>query len=259
MIGGILMDVFPFELLDQEHNRIITEANRRGVTLRLLGALAFELRCSQSAALRVELGRTLSDLDYVALTHQWDDVVKLLTSLDYSFDERRAMLHGNERIIFFHPSELRVDVFFDQLDMCHKIDFRNRLSIHDQTISLADLLLEKLQIIQITEKDIIDIITLFMEHPVTEDEVGINARYITDRFAWDWGFYHTATINLRRVHGEFIFNYAQLTIENQETIRRRIDQLLTAIEKIPKTIKWKIRARIGTTFKWYREVGDLVR
>jgi hypothetical protein len=259
MIRGILMDIFPFELLNNEHNRIIAEANRCGVTMRLLGALAFELRCSRSAALRVELGRTLSDLDYLALTKQWDDVVRLLTSLGYSFDERHAMLHGDGRIIFFHPSELRVDVFFDQLDMCHKIDLRNRLLIHDQTISLADLLLEKLQIVQITEKDIIDIITLLIEHPVIEDESGINTLYIANRFAGDWGFYHTATTNLRRVYDEFIFHYSQLTEDNQQIVRTRIDQLTNSIEQTPKNLKWKIRARIGTAIKWYRDVGDLVR
>ena len=253
------MDVFPFELLNQEHNRIIAEASRLGVTMRLLGALAFELRCPQSAALRVELGRTLSDLDYVALTRQWDDVVKLLTSLDYSFDERHAMLHGRERIIFFRPNNLRVDVFFDKLDMCHKIDLRERLSTHNQTISLADLLLEKLQIVQITEKDIIDIIVLFLEHPVTEDESGINTRYITDRFSWDWGFYHTATTNLRRLREEFLLHYSQLTEEKQRTACTRIDKLMAAIEDAPKTIKWKARARIGTSLRWYKDVGDLVR
>jgi hypothetical protein len=143
--------------------------------------------------------------------------------------------------------------------MCHKIDLRNRLSIHDQTISLADLLLEKIQIVQITEKDIIDIITLFMEHPVTEDESGINTRYIADRFAGDWGFYHSATTNLLRVYDEFIFNYSPLTEDNQRIVRTRIDQLTDSIEQTPKTLKWKARARFGTSLKWYRDVGDLVR
>jgi hypothetical protein len=253
------MDVFPFELLNQEHNRIITEANQRGVKLRLMGALAFELRCSSLAALRADMGRTLSDLDYVALTRQWDDVVKLLTSLDYSFDERRAMLHGSDRIIFFHPSGLRVDVFFDQLDMCHKIDFRGRLAIHDQTISLADLLLEKLQIVKITEKDIIDMITLFLEHPLSEDEAGINGPYIASRFSGDWGFYYTATHNLKRLRDEFLGRYPQLTADMQEKVSRRIGQLLDTIETAPKSLQWKLRARIGTSLKWYRDVGDLVR
>jgi hypothetical protein len=253
------LDIFPFELLNQEHNRIMAEANRCGVTMRLLGALAFELRCPQNSSLRAELGRTLSDLDYMALTRQWDDIVKLLTSLGYSFDERRAMLHGLERVIFLHPNNLRVDVFFDKLDMCHKIDLRERLSIHDQTISLADLLLEKLQIIQITEKDIIDIIALLLEHPVTEDETGINARYIAGRLSGDWGFYHTATSNLRRMQEEFLAHYSQLSEENQQTVRTRIDKLMTVIEKAPKTIQWKARARIGTSLKWYKDVGDLVR
>jgi len=253
------VDVFPFELLNQEHSRIIAEATRRGVTLRLLGALAFELRCPQRAELRAALGRTLSDLDYMALTGQWDEVVKLLTGLDYSFDERRAMLHGHERIIFFHPEGVRVDVFFDKLDMCHEIDLRQRLAVHDQTLSLADLLLEKLQIVRITEKDIIDIIVLFLEHPLSEDESGINKRYIADRFSGDWGFYHTATINLHRLQGEFLTKYSVLNETDQQVVRERITGLLQAIEAAPKSTRWKVRARVGTSVRWYKDVGELVR
>ena len=106
------MDVFPFEMLYKEHRRIAVEAEKRKVIIRLLGALAFELRCSQYAHLRSALGRQLSDLDYVALSRQWDAIIELLTSLGYSFDERRAMLHGHDRVIFFHPNGLQVDVFF---------------------------------------------------------------------------------------------------------------------------------------------------
>jgi hypothetical protein len=253
------VDVFPFELLNQEHNRIIAEATRRGITLRLLGALAFELRCPQNSALRRALGRTLSDLDYMANSGQWDEVVNLLTSLDYSFDERRAMLHGHERIIFFHPEGVRVDVFFDKLDMCHEIDLRQRLAIHDQTLSLADLLLEKLQIVRITEKDIIDLIVFFLEHPISEDESGIHKGYIADRFSGDWGFYYTATTNLRRLRDEFLSTYPILSEFEQHVIQERVAGLLQAIESAPKSTRWKVRARLGTSVRWYKDVGELVR
>ena len=253
------MDFFPFELLNQEHQRIIAGAAQSAVTLRLLGALAFELRCPRQASLRKELGRQLSDLDYMSLTRQWDQVVSLITSLGYSFDERRAMLHGHDRLIFFHPEGLRVDVFFDRLDMCHNLDLRERLDVHDQTISLADLLLEKLQIVHITEKDIIDMIALFLEYPLSMDEQGINASYISNRFAWDWGFYYTARTNLLRLRDEFLPAYTQLTDADRRTLHDRISALLERIEAAPKTARWKVRQEIGASVKWYKDVGDLIR
>jgi hypothetical protein len=253
------MDFFPFELLYQEHQRIIAGAAQSAVTLRLLGALAFELRCPHQTNLRKELGRQLSDLDYMSLTRQWDQVVSLITGLGYSFDERRAMLHGHDRLIFFHPEGLRVDVFFDKLDMCHSLDLRERLDVNDQTLSLADLLLEKLQIVRITEKDIIDMIALFLEYPLSMDEQGINASYISKRLAWDWGFYHTAKTNLLRLRDEFLHSNTQLNEADRGTVHERISALLERIEAAPKTTKWKVRQKIGTSVKWYKDVGDLVR
>lgn len=253
------MEFFPFELLHQEHQRIVAGAAQSAVTLRLLGALAFELRCPHQASLRKELGRQLSDLDYMSLTRQWDQVVSLITGLGYSFDERRAMLHGHDRLIFFHPEGLRVDVFFDKLDMCHSLDLRERLEVHDQTLSLADLLLEKLQIVRITEKDIIDMIALFLEYPLSMDEQGINASYISNRLAWDWGFYHTAVTNLLRLRDEFLPAITLLTEADRRTVQDRISALLERIEAAPKTARWKVRQKIGTSVKWYKDVGDLVR
>jgi hypothetical protein len=253
------VDVFPFEMLFEEHLRIAAEAERRGVILRLLGALAFHLRCPQHAPLRTALGRELSDLDYVALSKQWDAIVTLLTSLGYAFDERRAMLHGNDRVIFFHPNGLRVDVFFDRLDMCHEIDLRGRLLIDPDTISLADLLLEKMQIMRITAKDIVDTIVLFLEHPLTRTDAGINADYVARRLAYDWGFYYTVITNLGRIRDEFLDQYPQLGSQERQVVRDRTGQMLDRIEAESKTLKWKMRARLGTSVQWYKDVGELVR
>jgi len=253
------MDAFPFELLNQEHQHILAEAEKKQILIRLLGALAFEIRCPVHSELRRALGRTLSDLDYMAISKQWEQIVELLTGLGYSFDERRAMLHGLDRVIFFHPNGLRVDIFFDQLDMCHKIDFRDRLIIDPQTISLSDLLLEKLQIVRINEKDIIDIIVLLLEHPLSESEESINTRYISERMANDWGFYYTATNNLRRIRDEFLNHYELINDQNRQIVHTRLDQMLHHIEAEPKTMKWKLRARVGTSVKWYKDVGELER
>lgn len=253
------MDEFPFELLYQEHRRILETSKQRGVSMRLLGALAFELRCPEQAGLRKALGRTLSDLDYTALSKQWEQVIEVLTSLGYEFDERRAMLHGLDRVIFSHPEGLRVDVFFDRLEMCHTIDFRERMKLDPETITLADLFLEKMQIVRITEKDIIDTIVLFIAHPVTETEEGINGAYIASRLSSDWGFYYTATTNLKRLRDEFIGQYELISEVDRTLARGRMDDMLARIEAAPKTLQWKLRAQVGTRTKWYKDVGELER
>ena len=222
--GVATLDEFPFELLYAEHQRIYKAANDHKVTMRLLGAIAFELRCSEQAALRRALGRTLTDLDYTVLSKQWEKVIEVMTSLGYEFDERRAMLHGLDRVIFFHPEEgLRVDIFFDKLEMCHTVDFRDRINLDKETITLADLFLEKMQIVRITEKDIIDTIVLFIAHPVTDTEEGINGAYIANRFSTDWGFYYTATCNLKRVRDEFLDHYEIIPDSVRRLSRDRID------------------------------------
>ena len=253
------IDEFPFELLNQEHRRILDAANQNQVTMRLLGALAFELRCPEQAGLRKALGRTLSDLDYTALSKQWEKVVNVLAGLGYEFDERRAMLHGLDRVIFLHPEGFRVDVFFDRLDMCHTIDFRERILLDPETITLADLFLEKMQIVRITQKDIIDTIVLFIAHPVTETEEGINAAYIAKRMSFDWGFYYTSTRNLKRVRDEFLDQFDLIPETDRRLARSRMDEMLDRIEAAQKTLQWKLRAQVGTRMKWYKDVGELER
>ena len=243
----------------QEAERIAQAAQRAGVTLRLLGALAFEYQCPRFNHLRVAMERVLSDLDFVALSSQWQEITTVLDSQGYTFDERYAMLHSNERLIFFHDDGFRVDVFLDRLDMCHVVDFRDRLDLEPKTISLTDLLLEKLQIVRITRKDLIDTIVLLREHDVSDSEKEINAEYIAARLAGDWGFYHTASENLKYIRDSALGEFAALGEEDRRVVQSRIDSLLQCIEDEPKTRSWRARAVIGTRLRWYKDVGDLDR
>jgi hypothetical protein len=247
------------EQMRDEARRILGGARASGVTLRLLGALAFEYQCPRFAGLRQSMGRVLSDLDLVSLSDQWQDVTRCLDGLGYAFDERYAMLHGNERLIFFHDDGFRVDVFFDRLDMCHMVDFRGRLEIDPMTISITDLLLEKLQIVRITRKDLIDTIVLLCEHEVGGDESGVNEDYVAQRFAAEWGFYYTATENLKFIRDQSFKEFPVLAELDWAVVRSRIDRLLERIENEPKPPAWRLRAKIGTKVRWYKEVGDLMR
>jgi hypothetical protein len=125
------------------------------------------------------------------------------------------------------------------------------------TIPLAEMLLEKLQIVQLNEKDVKDVIILLREHEVGEgDKETINSRYIAKLLSEDWGFYYTATMNLNKIKS-LLADYSQLVEYDKELIEDKIDRLINAIENEPKSLGWKMRAKIGTKKQWYRKVEEI--
>ena len=146
------------------------------------------------------------------------------------------------------------DSFFDKLAFCHTINFAGRLELDSPTITLGDLLLEKMQIVEINEKDIKDTLIMLREHEIQESEKeSVNARYIAKLLSDDWGFYHTATTNLDKVKSH-LDKFTSLSDEDRQDIRSKVDILLGAIEKEPKSMKWQMRAKIGTRKIWYTKV-----
>jgi hypothetical protein len=141
--------------------------------------------------------------------------------------------------------------------MCHNIDYRGRLEIDKPTVPLAELLLQKLQVVNFTEKDLKDVIILILEHEMADgDNETINVKRIAEMLSNDWGFYYTATTNLRKIK-KGLDRYNVLSEKAKETIKERIDFLTKAIEEYPKTMKWKLRSILGTKMKWYRTVETI--
>ena len=88
----------------------------------------------------------------------------------------------------------------DKLDFCHPIPWKGRLEVDNPTIPLAELLLEKMQIVKINEKDIIDTIMLLLEHEICgDDEDHINSQHVAKLCAGEWGLWRTTTMNLEKV------------------------------------------------------------
>ena len=155
--------------------------------------------------------------------------------------------------------KFKIDVFFDKLEMSHTIDFKNRLEKDSPTIPLAELLLEKMQIVQINEKDIKDAIILILGHEIADDDnEHINGKYVASLLASDWGLYYTTLTNLDKVKS-LSMKYDQLSETEKGIISSRIDSLIKQIDEQPKGSKWKLRARIGTKRKWYTDVEERFR
>jgi len=174
------------------------------------------------------LGREVSDIDLMGYARQKEALVRFLKFQNFSSEKYVALVQ--DRYIFHHSTKgYKVDVFFDRLKMCHTIDFCERLEIDYSPISLADLLLEKMQIVKLNEKDIKDSIILLSEHRIADDDQDkINHDYIARILSRDWGFYYTVTTNLKRIRDEFLPIYLP---KEKESIRGKINILLNRIER----------------------------
>jgi len=241
-------------------NEIMDAASRHGVKMRVIGSMAFRIMCPDFKHLEYQNERCLTDIDFVAYSREIEKVQDAFFSLGWDENQSVLRLFGDKRRIFYHPTEpLHSDVFIDKLRFCHEIDFRGRLEIEGTTISLVDLLLEKLQIVEINRKDLVDMMMLLRQYDVSEDggdQHMIDGAYLSDLCACDWGLWRTTTMNLRKA-SKLVTDY--LEPEDSPVVTDRLEALTRLIDDAPKGVKWKMRAKVGDKLKWYREVEEVER
>jgi hypothetical protein len=231
-----------------EARRILDHA--ADVPLRLLGGAAVALASRNGGP----LPRTYGDIDFVTASGRGPEAVRAFVELGYTGDQRFNGMNGHRRLLFYDTvNGRRVDVFVAKFQMCHTIPLGKRITLREDTIPLADLLLTKLQIFALNEKDQRDIVNLLHAHPIGGSEV--DGGYVAELLAQDWGLWRTATLNLERVHGG-LAHYG-LRHEQEEVVRARIDDLRRLIDEQPKSTKWKVRARVGERVKWYEEPEEV--
>jgi hypothetical protein len=246
------------EIFEREAERVLQGADAEGVTLRLLGALAFRRRCPRFGHLQDLMGRVFTDIDLAGYGREVTGVRRVMSELGYREDPGVYVESEGSRLIFEQPDVgIHADVFLDKLEFCHTIGWNGRLEMDAHTIPLAELVLEKMQIVEINEKDIIDTIMLLLEYPLDEhDREAINIAHIASLCARDWGLWRTTTMNLEKVQN-LAESYPQLGDEEKQAVSGQVDGVLARIEREPKSRKWKLRAMIGDRKKWYRDVGEL--
>jgi hypothetical protein len=230
-----------------------------------MGGVAIRLHTVEQADLARRLGRLgegqeFTDLDFMAYRKQRGEMQRFFEGLGYS--KRRATLSSaaSERQIYFHPQGwFFVDVFFDQLLVAnHPLDFRGRLELDSPTLSPTDLLLEKLQIVNIGEKDVKDAIVLLAAHDLAETDSpdAINAATIAQLLSRDWGFWYTVTTNLIGLK-DLLPQVKALTEDERRHIVGQVEGLLAHIGATPKALRWKVRAKIGSRVRWYEPVETM--
>lgn len=257
--GGVV----PSLVFLDEARRIVEEGEKQGLILRAMGGVGIRLATLEHEELGQRLGRLgegeqeFTDLDFVSYKKQRKQIRGFFESLGYS--KRRATLSSaaSERQIYFQEDGwFFVDVFFDKLKVAnHRLDFRGRLELSPLTLSPTDLLLEKLQIVRLSEKDFKDSLMLLFAHELAEQdgEDTINAAYVGTLLSKDWGFWYTLTTNLKGIT-DLLPTVEALSDDERRIITGRVDELLAHIDAQPKSMGWKARSKIGPKKRWYEPV-----
>ena len=234
-----------------EAQRVLDAAG--DVPLRLLGGVAIAISLPGGLL----LPRPYNDIDFITAKREGPTVAKLFEELGYEGDHQFNGLNGHRRLLFYDlQNERRVDVFVGRFEMCHMWPLERRLTVPGGTIPLGDLLLTKLQIFALNEKDQRDILNLLHAHKLTDhDADGVNTSYIAGLCAADWGLWRTVTMNVERVRGAV--QRFELAPHDEEIVVSRLDDLRKRIDAEPKSTKWKLRARVGERVQWYEEPEEV--
>jgi len=230
-----------------EAERIAAAAKETRVPVKLVGGAAVNLH--SPSARRAPLKRKYGDLDFVAPSKQQGAVQKLFDALGYEGDRRFNTLNGHQRLLYLDGVNGRqVDVFIDRMKMCHVIELAGRLGHDGPTLTPVDLLISKLQVYEINMKDLVDSIALLLDHPVGDhDDDVIDATYLAKLTSDDWGLYRTLQLNTERVRRAG----KDLEVDGAR-VNQRLDEIWSRIESQPKSLRWKMRARVGDRVSWYQ-------
>ena len=236
-------------------------AAQASLGLKLLGGLAVRVLCPEFPP-RLRAGQ---DMDFACVSKERKKVADWLASAGCEADRRFNNLNGDRQMYFNAPSGRPIDVMVNQLTMCHNLDFRAGFDRQPFTIDAVDVLLSKLQIVELNEKDAHDIVHLLAGLPVSgggreargrgEQSGGAQASIDTDRFAKlmgaDWGWWRTVTGNLEKLPDLVAQRPGLVPPGARYEPLAQARQLLELAQQTPKSMKWKLRATTGERMRWY--------
>jgi hypothetical protein len=219
-----------------------------GLPLKLLGGLAVRVVCPDFPP---RLRRD-QDIDFACLSKGRAKVASYLERSGCEPDRRFNNLNGDRQMYFTARSGRAIDVMVDRLSMCHTLDFRKSFGRLPLTLDVIDLLLSKLQIVQLNEKDARDIVHLLCAMPVGgEGRLSFDTERFCGLLGADWGWWRTVTGNLAKLPS-LIAERPDLAPPNAAfDPAAQARRLLETAETAPKGLKWKLRSNVGDRVRWY--------
>jgi hypothetical protein len=231
---------------------LVRGAAEAGHQLKILGGLGVRVLCPDFPP-RLRAGQ---DIDLACLGKGRRQVADHLERAGCEPDRRFNNLNGDRQMYFTAPSGRPVDVMVDRLSMCHTLDFRPSFGSASSllpTLDPADLLLSKLQIVELNEKDAHDIFHLLSGVRVGADPARpyIDPGRFGSVLASDWGWWRTVTGNLAKLGDLLAAQPALAPPYPKFDPLTQAKQLQEVADTVPKGLKWKLRANVGDRVRWY--------
>lgn len=241
---------------------LIDEANRRAIRLRAVGGVGVWMSLPEPLRVAYDAARERpKDLDLVTTEGTDSDLlIDLFRGFGYVPDQRLIDWHGDRRHQYFELDDsgepvLDIDVFVGPPPACHSFKLLDSsFEENDYSLARTELLLQKIQVNEPSSRDVVDAAFLLIadrEGSVTP----IDRTRIVQILAKDWGFYHSAELNLDRI--------AEITPQFDHELREPLEAALATLrdemEAEPKGLKWKARAKVGERKQWYEDVEELDR
>jgi hypothetical protein len=236
--------------------RLVELAAAQGASLRVVGGVAVALHTQGDV--HPALRRRYRDIDLVTRRKGEREALTVLVAAGYESNVRfNSMVGVHDRLVMYdNVNGRQLDVFVGEFKMCHAVPFSERLAADSPTVPLAELLVTKLQIVRLNEKDVQDIVAIVLEHPVGDgDDETINASRVAQLLAADWGLWRTSRGSLDFVRSEL--DRLALDPDERELVRTRLDRLWQRVEQEPKPLKFRTRARVGDRTRWYEEPDEV--
>lgn len=255
LLSALTMNAGIEQEVEPEARRLAEGIQAAGLPVRMLGGVAILLHANNG--MHPALARSYADIDLVCSRKAGRETSRFLVSAGYEANERFNAMNGSQRMIFYdRPNSRHIDLFVGGFRMCHALPLADRLERDSPTLPVAELLLTKLQVVQLNAKDANDIIALLLDHDVAEDDDdAVNAAYVAQLLARDWGLWRTSQGSLERTREALA--QSDLSADDRVRVLDRVERLWQRVEREPKSLRWRSRARIGDSKRWYDEPDEI--
>jgi len=230
---------------------VIEATDAAGVRVRALGGLGVHLRVPERPQ---PLRRSYGDVDLVARRGDRSTIERTLEGLGLVGEQEFNALNGQRRQLWWgEDGSTHLDLFLGEFAMCHSLRLDDRLPADHRALPAADLLLTKLQIVELNRKDVQDAAALMISHELGEGDADgvIDVDRLVAVLAGDWGYYTTVTDNLARLPDLV----ESLAPESAARVGASSREIVECLEREPKGRRFQLRAKVGRRKRWY-EVPD---
>jgi hypothetical protein len=228
---------------------LLDSAAASGLRLAALGGVAVQLLCP-SARPDGPWSRELADIDVATTLKNKPAADKLILEHGFAPDAAFNRMNGSTRLRYFDEDGSHLDVFVDELRLCHVISWRRQLETGMRTLPMAELLLTKLQVVNAEPKDLSGLSALLTDGwPTILDDWARLGRLVKD----DWGLWRTSRGTLEKLASPTDLSRpadAGLAAE-------RAGELLGRWSALTLSLKAQVRGRIGERVRWYEEPEEV--